>query len=229
MSTGTPQISTATTAPAALAVPVRRRWLGALLAVGVVLGVVSAVLQLAKHGGWRNPSLQLDRLLNIDEDLSILNWLTASTFLLAGVVGYAAATRQRAQRLGWFVAVGALVFVSLDEAAQVHDPITEAAKDQLRAGGLRAGVILVVAVTVAAVSVRFLLRLDPPVRWRVAGATVLVLVAAVGIDSVGPDLVNDPAARLKPGYVAKSTVEEVIELSGSVLILDGMLVAAIKR
>jgi len=89
--------------------------------------------------------------------------------------------------------------------------------------------VVVAAAVLAALAVRFVVRLDPPVRWRVAGAAMLVLVAAVGIDSVGPDLVDDPAARLKASYVAKATLEELVELGAAALVLDGMLVAALTR
>lgn len=196
---------------------------------GVLLGLVSAAIQLAKGRGFEPPSLQLDRLLNVDEDLSLLNWLTASTFLLAGVVAWAAARRHEAGRLAWLATAGVLVLVSLDEAAQVHDPVAVRVEEQLRAGGLGAVLVVLVAVAVGAVVARFVLRLPPAVRWRVVGAVGLVAVAAVGIDAVGPDLVADPAARLEAGYVARSTLEELLELGASVLVLDGMLVAALTR
>lgn len=209
--------------------PIRRRWLWVLLAGGLLLGVMSAILQRAKDGGWVPPSLQLDRLLNVDEDLSLLNWLTASTLLLAGVAAWSAATRQAGRRLGWLVMAGGLALVSLDEAAQVHDPVAVRAEDELRAGGLKAVLVVVVVAVVGGVVARFVLRLAPPVRWRVAGAMGLVAMAAIGIDSVGPNLVDDPSARLEAGYVARSTLEEVLELGASVLVLDGMLLAALTR
>ncbi len=76
---------------------------------------------------------------------------------------------------------------------------------------------------------RNVLRLAPPVRWRVAGAMGLVVLAAVGIDSLGPDLVDDPAGRLKASYVARSSLEELLELAAAVLVLDGMLAASFDR
>lgn len=224
-----PTSPSAATGAGQLVLPVRRRWLGWLLAGGLLLGLVSASLQLAKDRGWDPPSLQLDRLLNTDEDQSLLNWLTASTFLLAGMAAYAAAVQQTARRLGWFAVAAVTALVSLDEAAQVHDPVAARAEEQLRAGGVGAALVVLVIVAAGAVVVRFVLGLRWPVRWRVAGAIALVAVAAVGIDAAGPNLVNDPAARLEAGYVARSTVEEFLELSAAVLILDGMLVAALTR
>jgi hypothetical protein len=215
--------------PDHLTVPVRRSWIAGLLPAGLVLGLVSAALQLAKDRGFNPPSLQLDRLLNVDEDLSFMNWLTSATFLLAAVAAAAVAGAQPARRLRWLALAGALAFVSLDEAVQVHDPLTTNAEEGLRAGGPAALAIILVAVAVAAAVVMFVLRLDPPVRWRVAGALGLVVVAAIGIDAVGPDLVDDPEARLRPGYVARSTLEEILELGASLLVLDAMVVAAVKR
>ena len=215
--------------PIALTVPVRRAWLAVLGGVGVVLGLVSAALQLAKDRGFDPPSLQLDRLLNVDEDLSVMNWLTSATFLLAAVAAVAVAGSRPVSRLRWWGLAGALAFVSLDEAAQVHDPVTANAEERLRAGGAGAVMVVLVAVAVAAALGAFLLRLEPPVRWRVAGALGLVVVAAVGIDAAGPDLVDDPAARLQAAYVARSTLEEIVELGAAVLVLDAMVVAALTR
>lgn len=209
--------------------PVRRRWLGLPLVAGLVLGAVSAVLQLAKDRGFDPPSLQLDRLLNVDDDLSVLNWLTASTFLLAAVAATAAAFGSAARRAPWLVLAAVLALVSLDEASGLHDPISANAEAQLRSGGLRAVAVVVIALALGAAVAWFVLRLAPPVRWRVAGALGLVVLAAVAIDAAGPDLVEDPAARLKPGYVARASLEEVLELGAAVLALDGMLVAALTR
>lgn len=209
-------------------VPARRSWLGLLLAAGGVLALTSAALQLAKGHGWRPSSLQLDRVLNVDEDLSVLNWLTASTFLLAGLVAAVVADQGR-RRLSWLAAAAALVLVSLDEAVGLHDPISVKAEEEVRSGGSRAIVVILVVAVLAGIVGVFLLRQAWPVRWRLAGAVGLIAVAAVGIDAVGPDLVDDPAARLKASYVGKSTLEEVLELGASVLMLDGMLVAAFRR
>lgn len=115
-------------APAVLAVPVRRRWLFVPLAGGLLLAVVSALLQMAKDRGFDPPSLQLDRLLNVDEDLSVMNWLTASTFLLAALVAEAVGAGQGEGRRTWLAAAAVLTLVSLDEAAGVHDPVSSRAR-----------------------------------------------------------------------------------------------------
>lgn len=211
-----------------LVVPVRRWWLVPLLAVGLVLALTSAALQLAKARGFEPASLQLDRVLSIDEDLSILNWLTASTFLLAGLAA-AVVAGSRSRRRCWIVAAVLLVLVSLDEAVGLHDPLSVYAEDQLRRGGLGRVLVVLGATAAAVVVTRVILSQAPAVRWRVAAAVALVLLAAVGIDALGPDLVNDPAARLGTGYVVKSTAEEALELGAAVLVLDAMLLAALTR
>jgi len=200
-----------------------------LLGGGLVLALVSVVWQLAKGQGWEPASLQLDRILNVDEDLSVLNWLSASTFLLAAVAACAVTIGPEVSRLRWLAAAAVLAFISLDEAAGVHDPITFNAETRLRAGGFGAVAVVLLAALAAAPVALFVAQLAPSVRWRVAGALGLVVVAAVGIDAPCADLVNDPAARLEGGYVAKATLEEVLELGAAVLVLDGMLLAALKR
>ena len=224
-----PDTDQAGLAPDRLLLPYRRAWLGWLLAGGVLLALVSVVLQMAKHRGWQPASLQLDRLLNVDEDLSVLNWLTASTFLVAALAAFAMRVRQHACRLYWLAVAGVLAFVSLDEAAGVHDPVSTNAEAQLRSGGVSAVGVLVVVAILGVIVVWAVLRMAPPVRWRVTGAFALLFVAAVGIDALGADLTADPAARLETGYVAKATLEEILELGAAVLVLDGMLAAALKR
>ncbi len=215
--------------PGQLVLPLRRRWLALLMGGGLVLAAVSAGLQLAKDRGFEPPSLQLDRLLNVDEDLSAMNWLTASSFLLAGVAAHAVGHSRPGRRAMWLAAAGVLAFVSLDEAAGVHDPLTVRAEEWARGGGVRAAAVVAVVTVLGVVVVRFLAGLAAPVRWRVAGALGLLLVAAIGIDSAGPDLVADPAARLGAAYVAKATLEEVLELASAVLVLDAMVLAALTR
>lgn len=58
---------------------------------------------------------------------------------------------------------------------------------------------------------------------------MLLLVAAVGIDVLGSDLIADPAARLAPPYLVKASAEELGELLAALLALDAGLLGLVGR
>lgn len=198
--------------------PLGGRDLALTLLAGLLLCGGSVLWQSAKGQGWQPASQQLDRILDVDNDLSVLNWLTASTFAVAALVALGVA-RSGADRLPWLCLAGGVAFVSVDEAVGVHDPLQVAVVTMAGSGGpgLLAALVLGALLLLAGV---LLLHLAPPVRWRVAGAVALVGLAAVGMDAVGPDLTDDPQARLGGWYVAKSTVEEALEVLAAVILLD---------
>lgn len=152
--------------------------------------------------------------------------MTASTFLLAGLLALRLASEApRAQRPVWWVLAAGVLLVSLDEAVGASDPVRVAVQRLVDAGGpalLLVGVLGAGALAVAAVVVQVL---PPPARFRAIAAVLLVLLAAVGIDELGPDLVDRPEERLRAWYVAKATTEEAVELAAAVLLLDAMLLA----
>ena len=207
-----------------LTVPVRRRWLLVPLVAGLVLCAVSFGWQRAKAGGWQPLSEQLDSILNVDNDLSVLNWLTTSLFLLAAVGALVLAVTWR--RRWWFVAAF-LGFVSLDEAVGLHDPLQKAVERQLDAGGVRAVGVALLALLAGVLVIRFLLSLPRPAAWRLAAVALLIALAAVGVDALGPDLTDDPGRRLEDWYIVKATLEETCELCASVVALDAVFVAAL--
>lgn len=197
------------------------------LAVGVLLVAVSLVWRLVEGAGWQPASQQLDRILDVDEDLSVLNWLSASVFLLAGllVVQLARSAAGRA-RVWWVVLAAGVLFVSLDEAAGVHDPVRVAVEAAVRGGGGPLALVLLVAVAAVPVGLAVLRVLPRRLRWRAVLAVLLVVLAAVGIDSLGPDLADAPERRVETWYVLKSSLEELVELLAACLLLDTMAQAA---
>jgi len=136
-----------------LEIPVRRRRLVGVLVSGLLLAVVSVAWQLAKERGWQPGSLQLDQALSVDEDLSVLNWLTTSTFLVAAVGALVVAGQQRPGdrrdgRWAWHGAAAALALVSLDEAVGLHGPAQLRAESAVRAGGVPAVALALVGLAV---------------------------------------------------------------------------------
>ena len=206
-------------APAGLLVGLRT--VVVALAVGVLLVAVSLVWRLAEGAGWQPTSQQLDRALDVDEDLSVLNWLSASVFLLTGLLlAQAARAATGRDRVWWVVLAAGVLFVSLDEASGVHDPVQVHAESALAAGGLPALLVGATALVAVPVGLAVLRVLPRRLRWRAVLAVLIVAVAAVGVDSLGPDLAESPERRLETWYVLKSSVEELLELFAACLLLD---------
>jgi hypothetical protein len=185
---------------------------------------VSLVWQLAEGRGWQPASQQLDRILDVDEDLAIINWVTASTFLLAGLLAVrAGSAAPRRDRPWWWLLAAGTLFVSLDEAVGANDPVRVAVEQAVRAGGGPLLLVAVLGVGALLASLAVLRVLPRGVRWRALLAVLLVVTAAVGVDSLGPDLADQPERRLETWYVLKATLEEALELVAAVLLLDAMV------
>ena len=142
-------------------------------------------------------------------------------FVVAALVALGAA-RAGADRLPWLGLAAAVGFVSVDEAVGVHDPLQAAVVAVAGSGTPGLLVAVVVGALLLAAAVLLLRHLGSPVRWRVASSAALVVLAAAGVDAAGPDLPDDPAARLQGWYVAKATLEEALEILAAVVLLDGV-------
>lgn len=222
-----PTTAPAPAATALVAIRLRRRDLLAVLGVGGLLCAVSVRWQLAEGAGWQPTSLQLDQILDVDHDLSIHNWLTASVFLLAGLLALRlSADAPASQRRWWWVLSLGAVLVSLDEAVGASGPARMLAQQAAAAGGGQMVAVGLAGATALVVVVAVLWVLPPGVRFRAVLAVLLVLLAAVGVDELGPDLTDRPEERLQAWYVAKATAEEALELVAAVILLDAMVVAA---
>jgi hypothetical protein len=205
-----------------LPVPYARRWLLVPLVLGLVLAAASVGWQLAKGRGWQPFSRSLDRMVDVDQDVSVMNWTSTSTLLLAAL---AAAALSPAGRRWTAVACG-LLLLSLAEAVGLHAPLQAGVADGLTSGGLPAVATGLLVLTGVLALGTLLAALPPPVGRRLGAVAVVLAVASVGVDALGPELGSDPARRVQPWYVAKATLEELLELCAALLALDTLLGAA---
>ena len=97
----------------------------------------------------------------------------------------------------------------------------------LGAGGASAVVVLAAAGVGAVLVVRLLARLDRGVAGQLVLAGLLLAVAVLVVDGLGPSGV-DEAGRAQGGYVARAVVEELMELVAGLLALDAVLRAALR-
>lgn len=211
-----------------VAVPVRRGRLAvALIATGIVLVLWSLAWQYSKGQGWEPFSLLLDRVLDADEDRSVLNWLSTSTFLAAALVATLQARVGTSARFGWYAVAAGLLLVSLDEVVGLHDPLKGRLTAIVQDRGPAVIAVLAGVLVLGLLAGRFLAGRPRDERWRLVVAIALLAFAAVGIDSFGRDLIDDPAARLQLGYLLKASAEELVELTAAVLTLDACLLAVL--
>ena len=201
----------------------RHRALTLLLVLGLGLLLSSAAWQVAKYNGWQPVSLFVDRVIDADSDASIANWFSSSLFLLGGLAAGGVALRDRSRRLAWAAMAAVLLAVSADEALGLHDILKPWVLLILKAGDSSTLLLGLVALAGALLLAVVLTRLPRAPRLRFGVAAVLLLVGAVGVDTLGPDLLDDPDARLAPSYLAKAYAEELSELLVALLALDAGL------
>lgn len=203
----------------------------ALLSAVAVLVALSTAGQLALHLLPAFPGRDfLAYAVYLDNEQSVP---TAFAFLLllacAGASGVIAwrVRREGLEGARHWTAVSALfVVVALDELMAVHERAIEPLREQLGTGGLLnfAWVIpgMAVAVLLAAVFARFLLRLPASTRRLTILAAALFLGGALGFEMLG-GAYADRQGTDGLGYAAISTTEETLELVGATVFIYAAL------
>ena len=220
------------TASRELRVPISPR---ALIAVLVAAGVALLVLSLAsvvyKFEIEPGPHETLMRVANLDQEGGLGAWYESSLLLLCGVLMLLiAAVRRRdgaAYVRHWAFLGAVFVYLSIDEAAALHELTIEPLNDRLDAGGVLyftwivpAAVILLV---LAATYLRFLRALAPRTRALLLTAAALYIGGGMGFEAV-TGLYADQHDRDTLVYALLTNVEEVLEMAG-LLVLFGTLLS----
>jgi len=192
-----------------------------LLVVSVVLFSVSVLMNIADALDWENPSLLVERLLNVDREGSVSSWFSACILLLCAL--FALGARAHSNRgAAWLAMSALLVAMSADEVLAVHEVIGEKVRDALDAGGvLRFGFVIPGAVAVVGVMLLFapLVRsLPKPIRVAFLLGAALFFTGALGLEALG-GLVNDAAGRDSLIYAFVANTEELAEMVGASIVL----------
>lgn len=200
---------------------------GCLLILSFVADSV-AVSSGIDHGIWTkfSKAVSVDRESNISAFFSMLLLLVASV-LLAGIA-LLTRTQQRAGHLYWTVLSAGFLFMAFDEIAEVHERMVEPIRGIL--GGGELGILyyawvipgIVIAVLCGAVFFRFWWKLPPRVRTFIFIAAVLYLGGALGMEFLGGSHAEGFGTRTLT-YVILTTVEEAMEMAGSILFIKILL------
>lgn len=171
-------------------------------------------------------AFSVDRESNVSAFFSALLLIAASA-LLAGISMLSRAQTSRDHRY-WLALAAGFLFMAFDEIAEVHERLIEPIRNMLGGGDLGvlyyAWVIPGVAVVMlcGGIFFRFWWNLPPRVRFLIFIAAGLYLGGAVGVELVGGKHAEMfGTANLK--YVCLTTIEETLEITGSILFIKALL------
>ena len=213
------------------------RLLLALLAFELLLvalyGTVRATDRMVAWGA-------LDRLLDLDQELSLGTWFSAAQLLAIAAVFMAAARGGPPAALSRVLALLGVgfVFLAADEALEIHESLNTLANEGgwLTALAFRGGTGIWIAVYAAVALVLAALAL-PALRevWRRHRAEAAVLAAgvalmgmgAVGLEVIAYQFLRDGTRDML--YAMEVAGEELLEMTGASVILYGAILLAQRR
>jgi len=184
-------MSLATEAPTQAALTIHRHSiLRALLIVASILCVVSFTLALLRILGGHDRVMGLTQLLDLNGEGNVPAWYSSTLLFACGLSAAAVAGRlHRTVRWGWNGIALALIAMSLDETAQIHERLTLPPEFLGPYGPIHnitwvfAGTVI--AGAVAGVFLRTVLAAPPRVRKGVFIAGAVYIGGAMGMEMIG--------------------------------------------
>lgn len=169
---------------------------------------------------------QASEIFSLTHEGNVPTWF--STLLLVSVAGLSAviALCQPVNRIGWWGLSWLFLYLSIDEAAALHETFTTPMREALDLGGylyfgwVVIGVPFVLLMTV--LFVPFVWKLPRHTQMSIVIAATIYLTGALGIEVISANLwyQNDGTSLL---YSAIGTVEEFFEMQGVIVLLYGLL------
>jgi hypothetical protein len=170
------------------------------------------------------------RVFGMDGELNAPTWYSASALLFcAGLAALIAVVERRRAEGAWHWALLAatLTFLSLDEAALLHEELSKPLTRSLDLEEARweywawLGPYLAATVVFVIVFAQFLWRLPPHTRRPLVGGGVVFLSGAAGLELVGRDLWDE--GDVSTPYLLLVGVEEMLEMLGVTLLAYALL------
>jgi hypothetical protein len=211
-------------------------------AMGVVIAALAAghlaavvVQRWVGHGGTHDGvagTEVLVRVFGMDGELNAPTWYSASALLFcAGLAGLIAALRYRTRRAAgawhWGLLAATLAFLSLDEAALLHEELSKPLTRSLDLDEARweywawLGPYLALTVVFVGVFARFIRRLPPHTRRPLLTGGAIFLAGAAGLELVGRDLWDE--GDISSPYLLLVGLEEVLEMLGVTVVAYALL------
>jgi len=214
-----------------LTVPVSRQRIRFILSVGVLFLTAMHLVGLFSIFVLNRSNLYgiIDRF-HLDSEANIPAWYASLLMLACAVVIGLIAAKKRIDRdpfaRHWIGMALLLLFMSVDEAARLHELLTRPMRELtgnvggwLPFGWVMPGVLLALIVGVA--YLRFLAHLPPATRRRFVLAGAIFLGAAIGLETVGGWYITIRGNGV--GYNLLASTEEVLEKLSVILAIDAAL------
>ncbi|MBI5667040.1 MAG: hypothetical protein HZC41_03460 [Chloroflexi bacterium] len=217
-----------------LVIPIRAR------TVALILGLIAVYLAAQSIAGrYLEDAVRADasslflnfvRTVNVNREASIPAWYSSALLLgAAGLMALTAAVKRACREpfiRHWFGLAVIFVYLSLDEAAALHENLTEPLQTALDTSGyLTFAWVIVGAIFVGVVGLvylRFLLALPRRTRTGMIAAGALYVGGALVIEAISANQwYQDDGTSLL--YSAIGTVEELCEMLGVVVLIYTLL------
>ena len=204
----------------------------ALLCLLTVAGLIASWLNTlaVDHALISEARESFVRLFRVDGEANIPAWYSSSLLLLSAlvlaVIGKMKQQRHDGYTLHWVLLGIGFVYLSIDEAAVLHEMLNKPAEAVISPAGLLAFPWVIpgaIGVTLTAfLYTRFLFDLHPPTRRRFLVAGMLFVGGCLGMDSLGAWCFDryGPQSSL---YRLAQVVEECMEMLGASLFLYALL------
>jgi hypothetical protein len=214
-----------------------RTLLTAVVAATVTLSGLNLVLRLVEPDRRAEPfpgHRQLVDLFSVDVEGNVTTWFSAALLLAIGLVALAIAAEQRRQQQAcWrrhWIALGLIfVYLSVDEAARLHERATPLLKQVVEASGVLVHVWVVLGAPLvllfALAYLPFLRALPRRIGRLLALAGVTFVAGGLGMELVGSWLISGNHFFFAP-YVWATSVEELLELLGASVCLYALALHA---
>jgi hypothetical protein len=175
------------------------------------------------------PSLLLDEF-SVNAEQTIPTWyqviLLFPASVLLGLIARAKSKEKARFSRYWFALAGIFLYLSIDEAASIHEIFSEPLHQAFHTTGvlsfgwqLAAAPLLVIF---GLLFLRFLLHLPSRTRNLLILAGILYVGGAFGIDAISAGALPSGGELTLP-YLALGTVEELFEMAGQVMLVYTLL------
>jgi hypothetical protein len=218
----------------AVTVPLPWRIAPRLAAIAVLLATISLAGQISKYVFGHDVVFGMVKLFDVDREANVPTWFSAALLGFAAMLLalIAATVRPRAgnETRYWSGLTALFVLFSLDEVTSLHERILLSRRlfagvgrspDLFLFSWLVAGAVF--TAFVVALYGRFVLGLPRRTRRLMMTAAAIYLAGALGAEGVGA-LWTMRYDHFNLGYNVITTVEELLEMLGSVLFIHALLV-----
>lgn len=126
----------------------------------------------------------------------------------------------------WYGLSAVFLFLAVDEFSEIHERVTYLLKQNYETHGLFYSIWIVpygiVVLVLFRIYLRFLLRLPATFRYRLIFAGILYVSGAIGVEAIG-EWLSELKLEHTFAFIACVTIEEVLEMSGAVILIHGLL------